>query len=122
MASESQTQNNQTVRNSYCLSSSDHPGMVLTNKQFNGGNYTNWSNAARIGPGTKLKPGFVDGTIPKPDEALPDLQKWLTYDYMVRCWLLISLEPETFECFMYVKSTKELWDELAERCVRQMTH
>jgi len=89
--------------------------MILTNKQFNGGNYINWSNAARMGLGAKLKLGFVDHTIPKPNENSPDLQNWLTYDYMVRCWLLNSLTPETSECFMYAKSAKELWDELVER-------
>ena len=57
----------------------------------------------------------MDGTVPKPDETSPDLQNWLTCDYMVRCWLLNSLAPEISECFMYVKSAKELWDELVER-------
>ena len=39
----------------------------------------------------------------------------MTCDYMVRCWILNSLIPEIFECFMYAKFAKELWDELAER-------
>lgn len=68
-----------------------------------------------MGLGTKLKLGFVDGTTSKPGESSPNLQNWLTSNYTVRCWLLNSSTPEISECFMYVKSTKELWDELAKR-------
>jgi len=115
MASGDQFQSNQTAINSYYLSNSDHPGMILTNKQFNGGNYVNWSNTVRMGLGAKLKLGFIDGTQPKPGDDSPDLQNWLTCDYMVRCWQLNSLTPEISKCFMYAKYAKELWDELAER-------
>ena len=91
--------------------------MVLTNRQFKGSNYINWSNAACMGLGTKLKLGFIDGNLTKPGDDSANLLNWLTCDYMVRCWLLNSLTPEILERFMYAKTAKQLWDELAERLV-----
>jgi len=117
MANGDKFQSNQIVRYPYYLSNSDNPAMVLTSKPFNGSNYINWSNSARMHLGAKIKLGFIDGTLTKPGEDSANLQNWLTCDYMVTCWLLNSLIPEISECFMYAKSAKELWDELVERFV-----
>lgn len=89
--------------------------MQLTVKQFNGSNYTGWNKSARMALGTKSKLGFVDGSMNRPIEGSPNLQKWLRCDYMVRCWILNSLTSEISESFMYVQSAKELWEELAKR-------
>lgn len=99
----------------YHISGSDHPGMQLTTKPFNGSNYPNWSRSVRMALGAKSKIGFIDGTIAKPTDGSTETQKWVRSDYMVRCWLLNSLMPEISDSFMYAQSAKELWDEITER-------
>ena len=49
----------------YYLFGSDHPGMQLTNKPFNGMNYPNWSKSTRMALEAKSKLGFVDGSLDK---------------------------------------------------------
>ncbi|GJZ64779.1 retrovirus-related pol polyprotein from transposon TNT 1-94 [Tanacetum coccineum] len=48
------------------LASFDHPGMMLTNTPFNGGNFLGWSRTIKMALGAKLKLGFIDGSLPKP--------------------------------------------------------
>ncbi|GKC38057.1 retrovirus-related pol polyprotein from transposon TNT 1-94 [Tanacetum coccineum] len=48
------------------LASSDHPGMMLTNTPFHGGNFLGWSRTIKMALGAKLKLGFIDGSSPKP--------------------------------------------------------
>ena len=39
----------------FLLTGVDHPGLQLTNKQFDGDNFTGWSRSARIALGARLK-------------------------------------------------------------------
>jgi len=99
----------------FSLTGTDHLGLQLTNKQFDGDNFTSWSRSARMALGAWLKLGFIDGSCNKPDANSENLQKWLRCDYMVRCWLLNSMVPTIAESLMYVPLAKELWSELDER-------
>ncbi|KAA8550199.1 hypothetical protein F0562_001883 [Nyssa sinensis] len=54
--------------NPYYLHHSDSPGQVLVSQQLTGENYTNWSRAMLIALSVKKKLGFVDGSIPEPQE------------------------------------------------------
>ena len=56
----------------YCLSSSDHPGMQLAAKQFDGSNRISWSRSVRRALATKSKIGVIDGSCAKPDETSAD--------------------------------------------------
>nr|GEU41228.1 hypothetical protein CTI12_AA091260 [Tanacetum cinerariifolium] len=47
------------------IASLDHPGMMLTNTPFNGGNFLEWSRTIKLALGAKLKLGFIDGSSPK---------------------------------------------------------
>ena len=100
---------------SFSLTGADHPGLQITNKQFDGDNFTGWSKSVRMALGARLKLGFIDGSCTKPDANSDNLQKWLRCDYMVRCWLLNSVVPTIAESLMCVPSAKELWTELDER-------
>jgi len=42
----------------FLLSGADHPGLQLTNKQFDGDNFTGWSKSARMTLGARFKIGF----------------------------------------------------------------
>lgn len=65
--------------------------------------------------GDKNKLGFINGDIVKPKEDDADFNKWKKNDAMVRCWLFASMNADIGASMMYVKSAKDLWDELKER-------
>nr|XP_043629779.1 uncharacterized protein LOC122601070 [Erigeron canadensis] len=83
-----------SVNDSLFLASSDHPGMMLTNTPFNGGNFFGWSRTIKMALEAKLKLGFIDGTTPKPVVTDGNFGRWTRCDYM---------------------SAQELWKEIGER-------
>lgn len=99
----------------FLLQNSDHPGMSLTTSLLSGNNYLTWSRSIKIALGAKTKLGFVDGRCVKPEEKDPKYDQWLKVDCMVRSWVLNSISKELVEAFLYVNTTKELWDEIKER-------
>ncbi|PWA55504.1 hypothetical protein CTI12_AA425470 [Artemisia annua] len=97
------------------LASSDHPGMMLTNTPFNGGNFLGWSRTIKMALGAKLKLWFIDGSSPKPPLIDPTYHRWIRCDYMVTCWILNSMIAELSDSFLYAQSAFDLWKELEER-------
>ncbi|PWA64832.1 hypothetical protein CTI12_AA340690 [Artemisia annua] len=97
------------------LASSDHPGMMLTNTAFNGGNFLGWSRTIKMALGAKLKLGFIDGSSPKPPLSDVNHQTWVRCDYMVTCWILNSMIAELTDSFLYAQLAFDLWKELEER-------
>ncbi|GKB21141.1 hypothetical protein Tco_0855064 [Tanacetum coccineum] len=77
---ESSTQS--MVNDPLHLASFDHPGMMLTNTPFNGGNFLGWSRTIKMALGAKLKLGFIDGSLPKPAVIDNNYQRWICCDYM----------------------------------------
>lgn len=59
----------------YYLSSSDHPHHVLTPVLLNGDNYEKWAKLARNNLIVKHKLGFIDGSLPKPNDESADYQR-----------------------------------------------
>lgn len=56
------------------LHPSDHLGLQLVSKHFDGSNYSSWSKAMSIALSAKNKLGFVNGKITKPAEDHPNLE------------------------------------------------
>ncbi|PWA67089.1 sulfotransferase 16 [Artemisia annua] len=63
-----------TINDPLYIASSDHPGMALTNTQFNGSNFHGWSRNVKMALGAKLKLGFIDGSCAKPNADDVDIQ------------------------------------------------
>ncbi|KAF7842218.1 uncharacterized protein G2W53_004516 [Senna tora] len=106
----------------YRLHNSDHPGMALVNTTLDGKNYFAWSIAMRTALEAKDKVGFVDGSVPEPEDAA-EHKKWKMVDLMVKTWVTNSLSKEIADTFVYYLSTKALWDVLARRYgVRNAPH
>ncbi|GJX06276.1 pyridoxal 5'-phosphate synthase-like subunit PDX1.2 [Tanacetum coccineum] len=98
------------------ISSSDHPGMVLTNTLFNGSNFLGWSRTIKMALNSaKLKLGFINGSTVRHDIGDENHHKWIRCDYMVTCWILNSMTAELSEAFLYAQSAAELWKEITER-------
>lgn len=96
------------------LANSDYPGMSLTTTPFDGTNFIAWSRQVNLALGAKLKVGFIDGSIVKPEEGSSDLARWSRADRMVVCWILNSMTSELSNTFVFTTSAKDLWNEILE--------
>lgn len=117
---DSDARNDTNASNGGCydplyLANSDYPGAQLIAIQFNGANFLNWSRGVNMALGSKFKQGFINGAYVRPANDSEDYPKWIRTDFMVRCWILNSMIPSISEGFMYIESSKELWDDLTER-------
>ncbi|KAF7840943.1 uncharacterized protein G2W53_003241 [Senna tora] len=99
---------------SYRLHNSDHPGMALVNTILDGKNYFGWSIAVRTALEVKEKVGFIDGSLPEPQDPT-EYKKWKAVDSMIKSWIRNSLTKELAETFVCCLSSKSLWDILEER-------
>lgn len=56
------------INHPYYLSSVDHPGLALVNEPLSDHNYHHWSRSVQIALSTKLKLGFIDGSLLQPTD------------------------------------------------------
>lgn len=97
------------------LSSSDHPNMSIGNIMFNRSNYLAWSRSIKIGVGAKLKLGFIDGSLQRPNPNSTNLLHWIQYDNMVRSWLLSLMQNDFTQNYLNTQSAFELWENIEEQ-------
>lgn len=53
--------------------------------------YNTWSRLVLVALDVKSKLGFIDGSIPKPEEIDPHYATWCKCNIMVLAWLFNSL-------------------------------
>ncbi len=99
----------------YYLNASDNPGAVLVSSTLRGENYNTWRRAMQNALRAKNKLGFVDGTLPMPDENSDHFQVWNKCNSMVISWLFNGLAPELHDSVAYVDLARDLWVDLQER-------
>ncbi|XP_074383495.1 uncharacterized protein LOC141725032 [Apium graveolens] len=99
----------------YYLSSGDNPRQQLGTMLLFGENFINWSRSVKMALGAKNKLGFIDGSLSKPYENSPDLNKWIRNDYMVMSWLTSSMDQVITDSFIFATSAYELWTDVADR-------
>ncbi|KAL9247524.1 hypothetical protein vseg_020950 [Gypsophila vaccaria] len=97
------------------LSYSDQPTSRLINYSFNGNNLLLWKRDNYLALIAKNKEGFIDGSCKLPDKSDKRYNQWIRCDLMFMKWLLNSLDPTISESLVYVRSSKELWEELIDR-------
>ncbi|KAG8371159.1 hypothetical protein BUALT_Bualt13G0057700 [Buddleja alternifolia] len=56
------------VSSPFCLHHSDNLGCILVSQPLEDDNYPTWSRAMRMTLEAKHKLGFIDGSIPQPEE------------------------------------------------------
>lgn len=76
------------------LNLSDNLGTILVSQTFDGAAFGPWKRTMIIALSAKHKLGFVNGSCPKPDCNLPDLQHWIHCNNMVISLILNSLTKE----------------------------
>ncbi|KAF7820341.1 uncharacterized protein G2W53_025796 [Senna tora] len=62
----------------------------------------------------KDKVGFVDGSINPPIDTA-EFKKWKMADSMIKSWMVNSISKEISDMFVFYRSSKALWDVLAQR-------
>ncbi|KAL2939147.1 Retrovirus-related Pol polyprotein from transposon RE1, partial [Bienertia sinuspersici] len=98
------------------LHPSDGPQTLNVIKKLAGAsNYRAWRRNMEISHAAKRKLGFVTG-LKKIDKEDPEKQdQWDTCNNMVIAWLTASMTPTIRESVMYVRSAKDIWDQLERR-------
>ncbi|XP_076947533.1 uncharacterized protein LOC143619507 [Bidens hawaiensis] len=90
---------------------SDHPGMLLVSKVFDGSGFGAWKRAISIALSAKNKLGFVNGEI---EAATVPIQRqtWQRCNNMVISWLLNALSKDISESVLYAQTANQIWKEL----------
>ncbi|KAJ0733953.1 putative transcription factor interactor and regulator CCHC(Zn) family [Helianthus annuus] len=110
----STTTNSIDPLNPLYLHPSDHPGMLLVSKSFDGIGFGAWKRAMTIALSAKNKLGFVTGEITKPNDPIQQ-QLWQRCNDMVISWILNTLSKEISESVLYTQTVHQLWNELHDR-------
>ncbi|XP_010412622.1 PREDICTED: uncharacterized protein LOC104698950 [Camelina sativa] len=74
------TEGSKAAVSAFQLASTENPGAIIAQVQFNGENFDEWAQAMRTALRVKKKYGFVDGTVSKPGEDEADYEDWLSED------------------------------------------
>lgn len=106
---------NKMIAPKYQLAANENPGGIITQVQFTGENFDEWAQAMRTALRVKRKFGFVDGTIPKPEERAPEYEDWMSANSMVTLWILNTIEPKVRRTLGNKEDPRELWEEIKKR-------
>ncbi|KAI4374147.1 hypothetical protein MLD38_012176 [Melastoma candidum] len=79
------------------------------------GNYSAWSRMFLVALSIRNKIGFVDGSIVRPAEGDPLFVAWKRCDDLVRTWIYKSVSVSIATTIFFLKTAKEIWEELNER-------
>ncbi|KAL8482471.1 hypothetical protein ACS0TY_028590 [Phlomoides rotata] len=82
------------VMSPYYIGSSDNPSHVFVTDLLSDGNYGDWSEEISNCLFAKNKFGFVDGSIPMPDEGTSEFLLWKRCNAMVKGWLVVAMDEE----------------------------
>ncbi|KAL2903691.1 Retrovirus-related Pol polyprotein from transposon RE1 [Bienertia sinuspersici] len=91
-----------------------HTG-TIKQKLVGSSNYRSWKRDMEIVLASKRKLGFVTGLV-KRDASNPEKQEmWDTCNNMVIAWLTSSMSTAIKESVVFMRSAKEIWDQLEKR-------
>ncbi|KAJ0464609.1 putative RNA-directed DNA polymerase [Helianthus annuus] len=99
----------------YYIHASDSPRQMQTNDPLTDSNYSDWVQEIENFLFAKNKMGFVNGTIPKPDEKHNTYTAWMRCDAMIKGWLTASMEKTIRGSVKYANTSAEIWADLKER-------
>lgn len=99
----------------YYLHHSESPGFILVSQLLTGDNYNSWSQAMQIALSVKNKTGFIDGTLPKPNNGDPNYSAWIRNNKLVISWILNSVSKEISTSIMFTENAHDIWKDLQER-------
>ncbi|XP_020868240.1 uncharacterized protein LOC110224884 [Arabidopsis lyrata subsp. lyrata] len=102
--------------NPYFLTNNDHSGLVLVSDRLTGaGDFGSWHQSMIMALNGRNKLCFVDGSLPKPDDANRDAAAWSRVNDVVRSWLMNSVSKTIGQSVLYVKTAHGIWQKLLQR-------
>lgn len=84
--------------------------LQLTMNKLNGKNYLEWAQTVKLVIDGKGKLGHLTGEVKKPANNDPRLKSWRSENSMVIPWLINSMESSIGKPFLFIPTTKEVWD------------
>ncbi|XP_076913187.1 uncharacterized protein LOC143571724 [Bidens hawaiensis] len=93
---------------------SDHPGMLLVSKLFDGSGFGAWKRAISIALSAKNKLCFINGEIQIPTDPIQH-QVWQRCNDMVISCLLNALSKDISDSVLYAQTAQQIWQELNDR-------
>lgn len=93
----------------YFLTVSDHPGLVLITVTLSDDNYSQWCRPMKITLSSKLKLGFIDGSIVKPTISSNLYLYYTRCDDIVISCILNTVSPEIKQSILYIDSARDIW-------------
>ncbi|KAL0408879.1 UNVERIFIED_CONTAM: hypothetical protein Sradi_1822300 [Sesamum radiatum] len=87
---------------------SEHSSLSLTSSPLDGSNFMAWRRAVYVSLGTKMKLGFIDGSVSRPAFGSATFEQWRRVDLMVTSWIWNSMSKDIVEAFMFCASSREL--------------
>lgn len=76
----------------YDLTAANNPGVVISHPLMKGSNYDEWACEMETILCLQKKIGFLDGSIPRPEEGPADLEDWWTIQALLVSWLKMTID------------------------------
>ena len=92
----------------YYLCGSDSPSNIISPTSLNGNNYANWSRLTLNALKSKNKLRFVDGSMSKPQNILPEVHAWERYNSMVIAWLYNIIDKPLQGSVAYAETARQI--------------
>uniref|UniRef100_A0A803LZV8 Retrotransposon Copia-like N-terminal domain-containing protein n=1 Tax=Chenopodium quinoa TaxID=63459 RepID=A0A803LZV8_CHEQI len=99
----------------YYINPSENTALPIVSEKFFGEAFGEWKRSMMIALATKNKLGFVDGSLPKPDETNPNCAAWKRCDAIIISYILRSLENSIARSVLFLNTSQEIWKDLDER-------
>lgn len=99
----------------YDLTSSDNPGILISQPLLRGSHYDEWAVNLRLALPARKKFGVVDGSIPKPSEESGDLEDWWTHNVLVVSWIKLTIDPMLRSSISHRDVAYDLWEHIKKR-------
>lgn len=95
----------------------DNPNTLISTVRLN--NFLPWFHSAQIYITSKGKLGYLTGATKAPDPTSATFPKWEAENAIVMSWLLHSMKPEISHTFMYLPTSKAIWDSMIQAYSRK---
>ena len=97
------------------LPNRDNLGLSLVVQHLTEENYNTWSRLVLVALDAKSKLGFIDSSIPKPQETDLHYTAWCKCNSMVLAWLFNSLTKDLQSSVIYFKTARDVWLDLQHK-------
>lgn len=90
------------------------PNVQITTIKLDRTNYLAWSQSAKNSLISKGKWDYVTGDIPILATSDFSYSKWRIENALVMTWLLHSMQPSISSTYLFLRTVKDIWDDLAD--------